>query len=340
MRHYSPRTAEAYIGWMRRFVAFHGGRHPKDMGGPEVTAFLSSLATDGRVSASTQNQALAAILFLYSRVLGQRLDGVEHLVHAKRPERLPVVMTREEVALVLGELRRTVWLIASLLYGVGLRLQEGVTLRVKDLDFENGQLVVRRAKGQKDRATLLPQSLKEPLREHLAAVNEQHRAETRRGAGYVAVPDALRVKYPNAGREWHWQWVFPATRLHVDEETGERRRHHLHETAVQREVHRAVRRAGVTKAASCHTFRHSFATHLLEAGYDIRTIQKLLGHIDVRTTMIYTHVVNRGPFGVKSPLDAVKAMRDVQGLRDDRGLRDAQGIPEVGDTRGGGRTRT
>jgi integron integrase len=302
VRHYSPKTIAAYVAWIRRFIVFHERRHPLAMGKSEVSAFLSSLAVDDDVSASTQNQALAALLFLYREVLERELV-VTGLVHAKRPTRLPVVMTRAEVASVLSHLRGVERLMASLLYGAGLRLLECATLRVKDVDLGGGQLIVRRAKGQKDRVTLLPETLIDALRGHLLVVKSQHDGDLADDAGFVALPRALRVKYPNAAREWPWQWVFPATRLYVDSETGERRRHHLHETVLQRGVRAAVRMAGLAKAVSCHTFRHSFATHLLESGYDVRTIQKLLGHRDLRTTMVYTHVVNRGPFGVKSPLD-------------------------------------
>jgi integron integrase len=307
LRHYSPKTAEVYVNWARRFILFHGRRHPSEMGEPEVSAFLSSLAIQGRVSASTQNQALAALLFLYTEVLKVDLGWVNEVVHAKRPARLPAVLSPAEVARVFSKLHGTPLLMASLLYGSGLRLLECVRLRVKDLDFDAGQVMVRRGKGQRDRATLLPQSLVSPLQAHLAHVRRQHEAALENGAGFVELPDSLRSKYPNAPREWAWQWVFPATRTYVDSKTGERRRHHLHETVLQRAVRGALRAADIPKAASCHTLRHSFATHLLQGGYDIRTIQKLLGHRDVRTTMIYTHVVNRGPFGVKSPLDGIVA---------------------------------
>lgn len=303
LRHYSPKTREAYTGWVRRFVVFHGRRHPMTLGAREVTAFLSDLATQGKVSASTQNQALAALLFLYSEVLHHPLEFVGGVVHAKRPVRLPVVMSRDEVAAVLGHLSGIWHLMASLLYGSGLRLLECASLRVKDVDSSGAQILVRRAKGQKDRVTLLPQTLLDPLRTHLVKVNELHQRDLDEGAGLVDLPGALRAKYPNAARDWPWQWVFPATRRYVDESTGEQRRHHVHETALQRAVRSAVVAARIGKAVSCHTFRHSFATHLLEDGYDIRTIQKLLGHHDLRTTMIYTHVINRGPLGVKSPLD-------------------------------------
>lgn len=304
--HYSPRTMEAYVGWIRRFILFHGRRHPSEMGAAEMSAFLSSLATDGKVSASTQNQALAALLFLYADVLGRKLEALEEIVRAKRPARLPVVMTRQEVTAVLSNLHGTSRLMASVLYGAGLRLSECASLRVKDVDFSLSQLVVRSGKGQRDRVALLPRSLVGPLQAQLRQVRKQHDADVARGAGFVDLPFALRSKYPSAPREWAWQWVFPATRSYTHAATGERRRHHLHETALQRAVRRAVIAAGVNKPVSCHTLRHSFATHLLEAGYDIRTIQKLLGHRDLRTTMIYTHVLNRGPLGVQSPLDLVE----------------------------------
>jgi integron integrase len=303
LRHYSPKTREAYVAWVRRFVIFHHRRHPNSMGAREVSAFLSDLATRGNVSASTQNQALAALLFLYSEVLHRPLEFVGGVVHAKRPTRLPLVMSREEAKALLDQLSGVWHLMASLLYGSGLRLMECAALRVKDVDFSAGQLRVRRGKGQKDRVTLLPRTAMDPLRGHLVRVNELHQRDLQEGAGMVELPGALRAKYPNACRDWPWQWVFPATRRHVDEQTGEQRRHHIHETALQRAVHAAAIAAGLSKPVSCHTFRHSFATHLLEAGYDIRTIQKLLGHHDLRTTMVYTHVVNRGPLGVKSPLD-------------------------------------
>jgi integron integrase len=286
-----------------RYIAFHGRRDPARLGEAEVSAFISSLAVEGGVSSSTQNQALAALLFLYKRVLRRPLADLEQVVHAKRPRRLPVVLSPAEVARVLGCLTGTWRLMAALLYGGGLRLMECVTLRVKDVDLDSGQLFIRRGKGAKDRVTLLPQGLRAQLREHLARVAEQHRADVAAGGGFVELPDALRKKYPNAPREWSWQWVFPATRRYVEPTTREQRRHHLHETALQRAVHAAAREAQIAKPVSCHTLRHSFATHLLQAGYDIRTIQKLLGHSDVRTTMIYTHVVNRGPLGVKSPFD-------------------------------------
>jgi integron integrase len=302
LRHYSERTEQAYVAWIRRFIVFHGKRHPRELGEREVTAFLSRLAAGGS-SASTQNQALSAILFLYGVVLGRRLGWMNDIVRARRPMRLPVVLSRDEVTTVLSHLRGVVWLMASLLYGAGLRLLECAELRVKDLDFDRGELVVRDGKGGRDRVTMLPAVLRGPLTEHLARVKAQHDADVAAGRGSVALPGSLRVKYAGAPVEWAWQWVFPATRFYVDRATGERRRHHLHESVLQRAVKDAARAAGIARPATCHSLRHSFATHLLEAGYDIRTIQELLGHRDVSTTMIYTHVLNRGGRGVRSPLD-------------------------------------
>ncbi len=286
LRHYSQKTIRAYVAWIRRFILFHGRRHPSLLGAPEVAAFLSHLAAHAQVSASTQNQALAALLFLYAEVLQRELGQLPEIVHAKRPARLPVVMTRVEVSAVLSNLSGVDWLMASLLYGSGLRLLECARLRVKDVDFGRAQIVVRRGKGDRDRVTLLPRSLVESLQEHLQRVAGQHADDLRRGEGSVALPSALASKYPNAAREWPWQWVFPAARTYLDPASGQRRRHHRHETALQRAVRMAVIAAGLSKAVSCHTFRHSFATHLLEAGYDVRTIQKLLGHRDLKTTMV------------------------------------------------------
>jgi integron integrase len=302
-KHYSPRTEEAYVGWIRRFVRFHRPRHPRALGEGDVTAFLTSLAVQQGVAASTQNQALSALIFLYGEVLGTELDRLRGLVRAQRPERLPVVLTREEVRRVLARLDGTAWLMASLLYGAGLRLLECAELRVKDVDLATRELRVRDGKGRKDRVTMVPARLVAPLSEQIARVRRQHETDLRRGDGWVALPDELTRKFPNAGRELGWQWLFPATRPYLDATSRQRRRHHLHESVLQKAVKEAVRRAGLTKPASCHTFRHSFATHLLEAGYDIRTIQELLGHKDVSTTMIYTHVLNRGGRGVRSPLD-------------------------------------
>lgn len=307
-RHYSRRTEEAYIGWIKRYIFFRGKRHPMEMGAEEVTRFLSSLALDGRAAASTQNQALSALLFLYRAVLQQDLPWLEGVVRAKRPIRLPVVLTREEVQAVLAHLRGTPRLMGTLLYGAGLRLLECAQLRVKDVDFSVNPILVRNGKGQKDRVTLLPATAKADLARHLEAVRQQHHRDLSKGAGWVELPGGLERKYPNAGRKWAWQWVFPATRMYVDRETGKRRRHRLHESAVQRGVKEAVRRAGIAKPATCHTFRHSFATHLLEDGYDIRTVQELLGHKDVSTTMIYTHVLNRGPAAVRSRADRLASL--------------------------------
>jgi integron integrase len=301
-RHYSPRTEKAYTSWIRRFVLFHGKRHPTEMGEAEVSAFLMHLAIKKQVSASTQNQALNAILFLYREVLHKDLEWLDGVVRAKRPKRLPVVLTRDEVRAILREMRGTPWLMASLIYGAGLRLLECVRLRVKDVDLSRGEIIVRDGKGKKDRVTILPSELSRPLVAHLERVKTQHHKDLSSGRGSVELPYALRRKYPNAAREWGWQWVFPATRFYRDRITGEYRRHHLHESVLQRAIKMAVRVAGIAKPASCHMLRHSFATHLLEAGYDIRTIQELLGHRDVSTT-IYTHVINRGGRGVRSPLD-------------------------------------
>lgn len=304
-RHYSPRTEKAYVGWVRRYVFLHGRRAPDDLGAAEVTQFLSHLATQGKVSASTQNQAFCALVFLYREVLGRELDGLDEVVRAKRPVRLPLVLSRQEVEAVLSHTQGTPGLMASLMYGSGLRLLECCRLRVKDVDFARGEITVRDGKGRKDRVTLLPVRLARPLREHLERVRRQHESDLADGAGSVALPEALARKYANADRQWGWQWVFPATRLHETPSPGLLRRHHLHETVVQREFAIAVRAAGLTKPATCHSLRHSFATHLLEDGYDIRTIQELLGHSDVSTTMIYTHVLNRGGRGVRSPLDVL-----------------------------------
>ena len=276
VRGYSPRTAETYEHWLRRFLSFHHMRPPREMGAEEVSAFLSHLATDEGVAAASQNQALAALLFLYKKVLGQELPWMEEVVRAKRPAHLPVVLSR---------------------------LLEALALRIKDLDFDRHQILVRRAKGNRDRSALLPASLAPRLARHLEDVRTQHTADLEAGAGWVELPAAFGRKSPAAGRDWPWQWVFPATRLYTCKQTGQRRRHHLHQTVVQKAVRAAARHAGIPKRVTCHTFRHSFATHLLQSGTDIRTIQNLLGHKSVQTTMIYTHVVDRGPMGVISPLD-------------------------------------
>lgn len=302
-RHYSRRTEECYTLWIRRFILFHGKRHPAEMGEAEVTRFVSSLAVRGRVSASTQNQALSAVLFLYRDVLGRKLQWLDGIVRAKASHRLPVVLSRDEVRAVIDRLDGQPWLMAGLLYGAGLRLLECARLRIKDVDFARNEIVVREGKGNRDRRTMLPLGLQAHLQAHLETVRHQHDTDVLRGAGWVELPNALVRKYPNAGREWPWQWVFPATRTYVEPVTKQRRRHHLHESVLQRAVKIAVARSGIAKPASCHTFRHSFATHLLEDGHDIRTVQELLGHRDVRTTMIYTHVLNRGGRGVRSPAD-------------------------------------
>ena len=302
-RHYSRRTEKAYVHWIKRYIFFHGKRHPGEMGAVEVTAFLTALAVRDRVAASTQNQALNALLFLYREILSVELPWLDDLVRAKRPQHLPTVLTRDEVRAVLERLDCTPRLMALLLYGAGLRLLECCRLRIKDVDFATNQITIRDGKGGKDRMTMLPRTVKADLAKHIERVRALHQRDLRQGAGWVELPWALARKYPNAGREWVWQWVFPATRFYVDLATGQRRRHHLHESVVQRAVREAVLKTGFAKKATCHTFRHSFATHLLEDGHDIRTVQELLGHRDVSTTMIYTHVLNRGPAAVRSPAD-------------------------------------
>jgi len=303
MRHYSIRTEQAYLQWIRRYIGFHGMRHPSELGADHLTQFLSDLAVRGQVAAATQNQALNAILFLYREVLKIELPWINDVQRAKRPQRLPVVLTRTEVRSLLAHLEGTEWLMASITYGGGLRLLECLRLRVKDLEFDRGEILVRDGKGNKDRITMLPRSLVEPLRTHLARVRSLHERDIGDGFGRVYLPFALDRKYPNADLEWGWQYVFPATRRSVDPRSGVERRHHASEAVLQRAVKNAVRQSGILKPASVHTLRHSFATHLLESGYDIRTVQELLGHSDVKTTMIYTHVLNRGGRGVVSPLD-------------------------------------
>ncbi|BAS26851.1 integron integrase [Limnochorda pilosa] len=304
-RHYSRRTEESYRLWVRRFIRFHNLRHPAEMGEAEINAFLSHLATHEKVSASTQNQALSALLFLYRNVLRRHTGDLGSVIRARKPRRLPVVLTKDEVRAVLAELEGTYRLIASLMYGSGLRVTECLGLRVQDMDFARGEILVRDGKGAKDRVTMLPEALKEPLRRHLRTVKATHDRDLREGSGRVDLPQAIARKYPQAATDWRWQWVFPQARRWRNPTTGEQGRHHMHESLVQRAVAQAVRRARLTKRASCHTFRHSFATHLLADGYDIRTVQELLGHKDVRTTMIYTHVLNRGGRGVRSPVDSL-----------------------------------
>ncbi len=304
-RHYSPRTEKAYLQWVRRFIMFSGMRHPGDMGVDEINAFLTHLAVSGGVSASTQTQALSALVFLYKCVLGVDVGEMRGLVRARRSQHIPVVMTRAEVRAVLAELEGEYWLMASLMYGCGLRLSECLRLRVQDVDFGANEILVRDGKGAKDRVTMLPEALKGPLRDQLRRAKVVWEHDRAAGWGRVVLPGALDRKYPGASAEWKWQWVFPQARRWHNTKTGEQGRHHMHATLLQRAVKEAARRADVQKNVGCHTFRHSFATHLLESGYDIRTIQELLGHRDVRTTMIYTHVLNRGGRGVRSPLDGM-----------------------------------
>jgi integron integrase len=302
-RHYSRRTEQTYCHWVRRFIFFHKVRHPAEMAEPEINTFLTHLAVKEKVSASTQNQALSALLFLYRHVIGREVGDLGKVIRARKPTSLPVVMTRDEVKAVLSNLSDDRWLMASLMYGAGLRLMECLRLRVQDIDFARNEILVRDGKGAKDRITMLPESLKAPLQACLKKGKVIHEKDLAEGWGHVQMPDALDRKYPNAPKEWRWQWVFPQEHRWFNPKTKEQGRHHIDESLVQKAVRDAVVKAGLTKHATCHTFRHSFATHLLEGGYDIRTIQELLGHSDVKTTMIYTHVLNRGPAGVHSPLD-------------------------------------
>ncbi|HET8714563.1 MAG TPA: integron integrase [Holophagaceae bacterium] len=303
LRHMSWRTEEAYVGWVRRFIFFHHKRHPKDMGAPDVTAFLTHLALDRRVSASTQNQAKAAVLFLYKRVLGVDLPWLDEVVQAKRTRRLPVVLSPQEVRALLDRMEGTMGLVAELLYGTGMRVLEALRLRVKDLDFDLRTITVREGKGGKDRVTVLPERLVAPLRAHLERVRALHAQDLAEGFGEAALPDALAVRARGVGRQWSWQWVFPSVQRSMDPRTGVIRRHHLHLESVQKALRKAARASDLAKPVSPHVLRHAFATHLLMAGHDIRTIQELLGHKEVETTMIYTHVLNRGGRGVLSPLD-------------------------------------
>ena len=309
LKHYSLRTERTYCDWIERFIRFHELRHPRDMGEAELSAFLTHLARDGKVAASTQNQALSALLFLYKQVLKQEIGWLENVERAKRPARLPVVLTRDEVHKIFAHLHGTPRLMAGLLYGSGLRLMECVRLRVKDVDFGYAHITVRDTKGNKDRVTMLPVNLAAPLERHLLKVKAQHEQDVEDGFGSVYLPHALARKFPNAAQEWAWQYAFPSGRISVDPRSVAegadpvKRRHHMDEGLLQLAVKKAVRASGINKPASCHTLRHSFATHLLENGYDIRTVQELLGHKDVSTTMIYTHVLNKPGIGVKSPLD-------------------------------------
>jgi integron integrase len=303
LKHYSYHTEKQYIDWIKRFILFHNKQHPKNLGRSHVEAFLTYLAVEGEVAASTQNQALNALLFLYNTVLESPLDGNINAVRARRPKRLPTVLTKEETHLLLDCLSGTYRLMAQLLYGSGLRVSECVRLRVKDLDTSTKQIVVRCGKGDKDRITILPESLLLSLQAHLRRIKRYHERDLANGLGLVYLPPSLERKYPHAGREWIWQYVFPANRPSIDPRTGIQRRHHLHPSTLQKAVRKAAKLARIPKHITCHSLRHSFATHLLENGYDIRTVQDLLGHKDVRTTMIYTHVLNRGGFAVRSPLD-------------------------------------
>ena len=303
LKHYSIRTEQTYTEWAKRYILFHGKRHPAEMGKEEVEAFLSHLAVKHNVSSSTQSQARAAIIFLYREVLDSELPWLDDVEQAKKPQRLPVVLTVGEVQALLSRLGGTHALMGRLMYGTGMRLMETVRLRVKDVDFERREIIVREGKGAKDRITMLPQAIAAPLQEHLAGIKRLHDEDLQAGFGEVHLPHALGNKYPNAGREWGWQYVFPSKQLSLDPRTGATRRHHADEKGIQRAIRQAVRDAGLAKPATPHTMHHSFATHLLQSGYDIRTVQELLGHKDVQTTMIYTHVLNRGGKGVESPLD-------------------------------------
>ena len=303
LHHYSIRTEEAYLVWVKRYILFHNKRHPVEMGEKEISEFLTHLAVDRRVSASTQNQALSAILFLYKKVLNQHLDWLENVVRAKRPKRLPVVLTKQEVMRILDTMIGTSALVARLLYGTGMRLMEGLRLRVQDVDFERREILVRSGKGNKDRVTTLPEVLTPQLEGQLEHVKQLHQSDLQDGFGRVYLPFALDRKYPNAGIELGWQYFFPSGSRSTDPRTGRIMRHHLHEKNIGRSIRNSARKVGIYKRVSSHTLRHCFATHLLEAGYDIRTVQELLGHKDVKTTMIYTHVLNRGGRGVRSPLD-------------------------------------
>ncbi|WP_432763176.1 integron integrase [Alcaligenes phenolicus] len=303
IKHYSLRTETQYVQWIKRFILFHGKRHPQEMGAAEVEAFLTHLAVAGKVSASTQNQALSALLFLYKEVLSIDLPWLDKVVRAKQPQRLPVVLTRTEVRAILARMSGTYGLMANLLYGTGMRLMECVRLRVKDVDFERGEILIRDGKGAKDRITMLPESLASPLQTYLLQRRALFDDDNRLGKALVYLPDALERKYPNAATDWVWQYIFPSGSFSIDPRSGVERRHHIDEKLLQRAMKKAVQASGITKLATPHTLRHSFATHLLDSGYDIRTIQELLGHKDVHTTMIYTHVLNKGGRGVRSPLN-------------------------------------
>lgn len=303
LKHYSRRTEDVYLDWTKRYILYHNKRHPQEMGKKEIEDFLTYLATERNVAAATQNQAKAALQFLYKEVLEIQLPWLDEVEQAKKPKRLPVVLTEKEVQALLARIPQSCSLLARLIYGTGMRLLEAFRLRVQDLDFDRAEVLIREGKGAKDRVTMLPQSLIEPLKDHLKQVKKVHEQDLLKGLGEVWLSESVARKYPNAGREWIWQYVFPSERLSVDPRSGVTRRHHLDEKALQRAIKQAASDAGLTKNVTPHTLRHSFATHLLQAGYDIRTVQELLGHKDVQTTMIYTHVLNKGGFGVTSPLD-------------------------------------
>ena len=305
VRHCARSTTKAYVAWVRRYIRFHDRRHPATLGEAEIRNFLSHLAVKRNVAASTQNQALSALLFLYKHVLRMEVDWVQDIARARRPRHIPVVLSRDEVRRLLSHLTGDSWLLCALLYGAGLRLMEALRLRFKDIDFDRRQIVVRSGKGGKDRHALLPEHLKETLLKRRDQTRELHQLDLDENAGWVELPFAIERKYPGAGRDLRWQWLFPASRKYYDSPSNQYRRHHKHATALQRAVHHAIRNANIEKRASCHTLRHSFATHLLEDGKDIRTIQELLGHRSVQTTMIYTHVVNRGPLAARSPMDSL-----------------------------------
>ena len=315
-KHYSPKTEKAYLHWIKRFILFHEKRHPRVMSEPEINTFISHLATVGRVSASTHTQAISAIIFLYRHVLNRDIGNLGDLVRAKRPRRLPVVLTRREVSAVLGLLEGQFWIMGMLMYGAGLRLMESLRLRVQDIDLEKNEILIRNDKGSKDRITMLPQSVVPAIRNQLILARSIHQQDIRQGYGRVVLPMALARKHPNASSEWHWQWIFPASRPWINRKTSEQGRHHVHETVMQKTMKEAVCRAGITRHASCHTLRHSFATHLLQDGYDIRTIQELLGHTHVETTMIYTHVLNRGGRAILSPADSLDHSRPPEDFRE------------------------
>ena len=302
-KHYSIRTEQSYIDWIKRFIYFHDKQHPRDLNESHLTEFLNFLAVQKKVASSTQNQALCALVFLYREVVKKDLAQFENLVHAKRPARLPVVFTPDEVRTILLQLDGVTWIMGQLLYGAGLRVMECVRLRVKDLDFGYRQITVRDGKGHKDRVTMLPEIAIEPLSRHLEKVKKAHEIDLQAGFGAVYLPYALERKYPRANRSWSWQYVFPASRRSIDPRSGLERRHHISESVLQRAIKKAIKAGNIAKPGSCHSLRHSFATHLLESGYDIRTVQELLGHKDVSTTMIYTHVLNKGGNGVQSPSD-------------------------------------